>query len=251
MKRCLTGTAVYDSVTVCLDSEDVVRQSVHGNLLLETYYKDAFCDLYSSLYRIRRARVVDNLVDLFIEYDMAQFAATHSAMDRRLARLRKLLRILGSITFDVRTPSGVYSASLAKLFDPVTERIEKVLSILEFYRGKVHRDRDRVHEFLHPVIVSLLNVLKDDWYIVWDCGEFQIVVDLPPNRGPLIWIAKLCGSVEKEFDITEKTLEHIINGGASVEDIVEKKIRRAGKKQGLWTAMPIPWDDLLSSLEAV
>ena len=233
---CYGCYEVCEVLCVCLGG-DIINFNVFGDLIVETGDPRAFYTLYRGLRKVMP--VVGSLVRLTKAYDMQQFISTHSCMDRRIARLRKLLRILDSISLEVDTLySGRCYVTVKQLAKPVIEVLEDVLRVLQHFRGEYHRVRDRVHQYLYPIILTVLDSLGEGFKVV-----------LKPWYSPLgvnvKYVATHEGGIKLEIrtqysftskGVSEAEFEKLIELPASqviptFMNIVEKRIARLKRKQ--------------------
>ena len=227
--KCVVCDSIGDYVCVCLNSEEVFSSSVFGELLIEV---GSFRDLVGLVRCLTKLKsVVSKLVDVIVEYDMSQFVSTHGAMSRRVARLRKLLRIIDSMCCE-----DTWIVSLGAILKPVTKRLENAIEILKHFDGYVHRDRDRVHTFMYPYIMQLLGILKDDWYVVLEIssnayimsriGDGEIVMEV--DTRDMMFTEKMSdGEIEWVLRNASNALEEL----HALREILEKRIDRRRRKR--------------------
>ena len=118
---------------------------------------------------------IEPLVSTYTLYDIAMngVIGTHDNMHRRLARLRKLHRIVVAMG-DYKDR---YWIDADDVFAPVLDLLGLVIDAMESFRNSVRRVRDRVHEFVYPLLRRSLDVLvrpvvvyameSDDGTSVW------------------------------------------------------------------------------------
>ena len=94
------------------------------------------------------------LVDVVIS-DLVLLRGTHSAKDRCIARLRKLVRILE----DTYVRPDVWVTDVGSLLG--LDKLREYIEVLEAFRNEYHRVRDKVHELLYPHLRSELERIKD------------------------------------------------------------------------------------------
>ena len=233
VEGCCSCYEVGEVLCVCM-SGDIIDVNVFGDLVVETSDPRAFYTLYKGLRKV--VPVVESLVRVTKAYDMPQFISTHSCMDRRVARLMKLLKILDSLWLEVDTLySGRYCVSFKQLARPAVEVLEHVLRVLEYFKGRYHRSRDRVHQYLYPVILSVLDTLR------------EVKVVLKPWAAPLNvryrYVATHEG-IELKIDtphmftskrVTDREFEKLLSLPAdqimrTLSEIVEKRLKRLKRK---------------------
>lgn len=233
MTACQIGYEALPRVEVCLSGETPSLSSVFGHLLIETHGLDRFAELYKCLTRIHP--VVSRLVTIYEEYDLPQFTSTHNAMTRRVARLRKLVRILENLTCE----KDHYILAIGKVLRPVTDRLRRAIELLEFFKGEYHRDRDRVHEYTYPYILSLLETLKDDWVMVLHTytaiPRIELVARI--NTEPRIELEIETTTFMTTRELPLRAIEHLAKKHPDTYDqiqalheIAEKIVRRKERK---------------------
>jgi len=236
MYECWFWTRASEAIHVC-DRTDAVEIYVDDVITLY--------DLYKCLCSVKP--VVDRLIDLYLLYDMRMFISTHDAMTRRIQRLEKLLRIIGSISCEVREPRGDYDATvfvfLDKLLEPVISKIREIIVILKHFKGYFHRDRDKVHQFVYPVLRNLLDTLQRSWSVVLKTyhGGERIMLVAEIGTEPRESRIRLKISSERTYisrDLNEKAVMYIIKRGRNrservkmVEEIGMKIYRREHRRK--------------------
>jgi len=232
MDECWSWSRVSEAIHVC-DRIDIIEIDVDDVITLY--------DLYKCLCNVKP--VVDRLVDLYLSYDMRMFISTHDAMTRRVQRLEKLLKIIGSISCDVREPYRDYDMStptpifLDRLLDPVISRIEDIITILKHFEEYVHRYRNKVHQFVYPVLRNLLGTLQNSWDVVLTThhGGMKIMLVAEVGMKPRIYLKIESETTYISRDLCEKAVMYIIKRGKNRAERVEivkemgMKIYRRGK----------------------
>ncbi len=238
---CNVWWRVGDGVRVCLSSEGIELSSVFGDLVIEVDDVVTFLDLCRELRKVRP--IVGKLVNVYVEYDLPQWVSTHSAMARRVARLKKLLRILDEMYLKISVGNRGLLVSVGNLLQPVTARLREIVEVLEFFRDEVHRVRDRVHTFVYPALLSLFDVLRRPWRVVMtieferaylvaevytDLRTEKVSIDLEIDT-PKIMLSKR---------IDEKVLKYVVEKGATqlerleiLREMVRKIIARRARKR--------------------
>ena len=233
MTTCLIGYEALPRVEVCLSGETPSLSSVFGHLLIETHGLDRFAELYKCLTRIHP--VVSRLVTIYEEYDLPQFTSTHRAMTRRIIRLRKLVRILENLACE----KDYYVLSVGKVLRPVTDRLRETIELLEFFKGEFHRDRDKVHQYTYPYILSLLETLKDDWVMVLRTYTAIPRIELVARIGnePRIELEIETQNLMTTKELPLRAIEHLARKHRNSHDqirvlheIAEKIMRRKERK---------------------
>jgi len=205
---CWSWSRVSESIHVC-DRTDVIEIEV-----------DDVVTLYDLCKCLRDVKpVVDRLVGLYLSYDMARFISTHDAMTRRVRRLEKLLRVVGSITCKVREPHGDYEVgvpvSLDRLLAPAIERVRDVIAILKHFEGYEHRRRDKVHQFVYPVLANALNTLKNSWHVAFITQYGVVGIELSAWIGGKteIYLEVASEGASITRGVSEEAVMHIIRRG--------------------------------------
>lgn len=229
--RCVACDRIGEHACVCLSSEDFYSSSVFGRLLVEA---GSFHDLvYMTKCLAKNKAIVSKLVDVVVEYDMSQFASTHSVMSRRVARLRKLLRIINSMWCE---DTGF--VSLGAILKPVTKRLENAIEILKHFDGYVHRDRDRVHTFIYPYIMQLLTTLKDEWLMTLEVGHNSYVVSRIGDGDARIEMEVITRDMMFSEEMSDGEIEWVLRNASNtleelhaLREILEKRIDRRRRKR--------------------
>ena len=177
--------------------------------------------------------IVSKLVDVVVEYDMSQFVSTHSVMSRRVARLRKLLRIIDSMWCE-----DVAFISLSAILKPVVKRLETAVEILEHFSNHVLRDRDRVHTFIYPYIMQLLTVLKDEWLVTLEVGYHSYVVSRIGDGDARIEMEVYTRDMMFSEKMSDGEIEWVLRNASNaleelhaLREILEKRISRRRRKR--------------------
>jgi len=158
--RCTSGRAIVSGVgksalgTVCYDDDRIPSEWV-----IEVNDPQAFLSYIDFLNKWTQ---LSKLIDIYIKYDLPQLVSTHNAMDRRVERLRKLIKLLRNSFIDIKSYEGTcYSVSLADLMYPIITELDEIVKLLEMYKNSIHRIRDRVHSYVYPYLRQLLEALMD------------------------------------------------------------------------------------------
>jgi len=240
VEECWSWTRASEAIHVC-DRTDAVQIDVDDVITLY--------DLYKCLCNTKP--IVNRLIDLYLSYDMPMFISTHSAMTRRIQRLEKLLKIIGSISCDVRVPYGDYDMPtpvfLDRLLEPFINRIRDIIIVLKHFKDHFHRDRDKVHQFVYPILRNLLDALNDTWYVVLNAQYSTVGIMLVGEVG---MEPRICLKIESETvyttrDLSEKAVMHIMKKGKNryervemVRDMGMKIYRRKKRNKGDEIAIP-------------
>jgi hypothetical protein len=194
-------------------------------------------DVFEELYNFYRGFIdtFRKLFKLYIEYDIEHcgFTGTHMNMDRRIARLKKLLRLLEE--YHVSLPSWCgpcYSISFRELLYPLTEPLWELSIILSRFND-IHRIRDKIHEFIYPILRwrldSLMNFrigLRDSRYkIIITCFHGKLDIELHTDNR---FIPLKEHELEKIFERRKKSMQDITSASRYAINIFSTFFERGG-----------------------
>jgi len=114
---------------------DIVVQSPKKYLDLVKWFKE-------------NHRRLSSLVNIIIDYDLPMLTGTHSMMSRRIARLKKFIKILEFIC--VRADLSMIL--LHNLFTIEYEALKEIVDALKLVEEETHRPRDWVHQLIYPYL---------------------------------------------------------------------------------------------------
>jgi len=144
----ICGISIYihqfmdNEVSVCMDKDNLDSVIVRGT---PRFFRDVL------KYIDNEYGGFANLVKLIIEDDLEHLLGTHHAMDRTLARLKKLRYIMRN-----RWITGNPALTYDKIFLNTSKRLDRVISAMDHFKGDYHRVRDRVHQLLYPILRKTL-----------------------------------------------------------------------------------------------
>lgn len=154
----------------CDGAFNVIFEGFGGNVVVRAYSIEDFYGLYGE---VKKAfPFIMRMVGLYALYDLQSFVSTHHAMNRRIARLNKLLRILDK-TYLEFGGSRWCVVPYSRVVEPLYTILKNIVLALEHVRGSVHRFRDKVHEFVFPVLQTVLELLMSPPRIVFPVGYYS------------------------------------------------------------------------------
>ena len=233
MNACTIGYEVLPQTYACLSGEAPDISSVFGHLVIEVHNLENFIKLYKCLARIHP--IVSLLITIYEEYDLPQFISSHNAMTRRIARLGKLTKILENMECGEEAPFTV----AGKILRPITDRLRKIIDVLSFFKGEFHRDRDKVHQYVYPYLLTLLETLKDDWIMAFPTYTAIPRVELVARIGsePRIELEIETQNLMTTKELLLRVIEHLARKHRSpydqiqvLHEIAEKIARRKERK---------------------
>ncbi len=125
---------------------------------LETNDPGIFKSLMNWTLRDDGYKGIAMMVALLVRHDAGYSRGTHSAMNRYVARLAKLIRVLEGSTLTLEG-RGYHIISFLDMFPKAKSELKAALTVLTRYRDSYHRVRDRVHELMYPIIRRALEDL--------------------------------------------------------------------------------------------
>jgi hypothetical protein len=148
---------VSDNIIIVLESRRLSNLSV-GDIIVRDIR------LYRGLIKWFKENHhrLSSFINILIKYDLPLLVYTHNAMDRRIARLKKFLRILKYKTVYVEWTN----ISLRKVFEIEYNALREIIDSMELVREDFHRPRDWVHQLIYPYLLSTLEsfMCKTIWY---------------------------------------------------------------------------------------
>ena len=163
---------------------------------------------------------IKNLLMFYLEYDLPRFVSTHASMDRRIARLKKLLKILENenITPWIDIGDNYFLNNSTIFFRKILDHLDfsDILSILDAYRNEFHRVRDKVHQYLYPILKRNLE-------------HFWTLKGIYAKRDVELEISSALLSSEPEYHIKSKKHSDYLKKKQFYE-ILNKMIYRSKKK---------------------
>ena len=143
----------------------VMARSDDWSITIEAKTPETFLALLDWLEGIYRKGYAQ-LFLFYLEYDMPQFVSTHNAMDRRLARLKKLINLF---FHDLIRVNNITYVPLKDILTREYETLRRIIMILDAFNNEIHRIRDKIHSFIYPILRrEIEKLLKIEVHYIWN-----------------------------------------------------------------------------------
>lgn len=150
----------------------------------------------------------------------------HVTEDRVIARLKKFLRLLRSIYVIPGEEWYWPYMSLYDIFQPQAYEIERAIKALEFFRGEVHRVRDRGHELVYPHLSRALSGLLEK-RMMFELADDTTIECTAIFRKYELKTDIYCSIEKRKNCLLERTWSIPVDG---VKEILNKRIERRSRR---------------------